>query len=149
MQKIRTPEILIFLALYWVRYNQEDLIKTRTAFPRLGRTGKPDLTLLLFIPPPCPGLRLPYLQGKSRQRDQTPCSRGQPVYVGWFLLPMEAEMLTEKSTRRMPLRQLLTHSEKCSRDLVEHLRNGLIHVLTEYRELSRPVRRRSSYPTLL
>jgi len=58
-------------------------------------------------------------------------------------------MLTEKSTRRMPLRQLLTHSEKCSRDLVEHLRNGLIHVLTEYRELSRPVRRRSSYPTLL
>ena len=58
-------------------------------------------------------------------------------------------MLTEKSTRRMPLRQLLTHSEKCSRDLIEHLKTGLIHVLTEYRELTRPVRRRSSYPTLL
>jgi hypothetical protein len=58
-------------------------------------------------------------------------------------------MLTEKSTRRMPLRQLLTHSEKCSRDLAEHIKTGLIHILLEYRELTRPVRRRSSYPTLL
>jgi hypothetical protein len=51
-------------------------------------------------------------------------------------------------TRRMPLRQLLTHSEKCARDLIEHLRATLGPNLAEFRELSRPVRRRSSYPTM-
>ncbi len=55
----------------------------------------------------------------------------------------------EKTTRRMPLRQLLTHSEKCTRDLIEHLRSSLGPLLSEFRELSRPVRRRSSYPTLM
>jgi hypothetical protein len=49
----------------------------------------------------------------------------------------------------MPLRQLLTHTEKCSRDLIEHLRAGLGPSLSEFRELSRPVRRRSSYPSLV
>jgi hypothetical protein len=49
----------------------------------------------------------------------------------------------------MPLRQLLTHSEKCSRDLIEHLRSTLGPILSEFRELSRPVRRRSHYPTLV
>jgi hypothetical protein len=58
-------------------------------------------------------------------------------------------MLTEKSVRRMPLRQLLTHSEKCTRDLIEHIRSSLIAYMTEYRELSRPVRRRSSYPSMI
>jgi hypothetical protein len=58
-------------------------------------------------------------------------------------------MLTEKSTRRMPLRQLLTHSEKCSRDLIDYLRGAMIPHLTELRELSRPVRRRSSYPSMI
>jgi hypothetical protein len=58
-------------------------------------------------------------------------------------------MMTEKSVRRMPLRQLLTHAEKCSRDLIEFVRSSLIPCLTEYRELSRPVRRRSSYPTMV
>ncbi len=58
-------------------------------------------------------------------------------------------MLTEKSVRRMPLRQLLTHSEKCTRDLIEHVRASILPYLTEYRELSRPVRRRSSYPSMI
>jgi hypothetical protein len=58
-------------------------------------------------------------------------------------------MLTEKSVRRMPLRQLLTHSEKCTRDLIEHVRSSLLPYMTEYRELSRPVRRRSSYPSMI
>ncbi len=58
-------------------------------------------------------------------------------------------MLTEKSVRRMPLRQLLMHSEKCTRDLIEHLLASLLPYLTEYRELSRPVRRRSSYPSMI
>ena len=58
-------------------------------------------------------------------------------------------MMTDKPVRRMPLRQLLTHSEKQSRDLIEFVRATLIPQLTELRELSRPVRRRSSYPTMI
>jgi hypothetical protein len=55
----------------------------------------------------------------------------------------------DKPVRRMPLRQLLTHSEKCSRDLIEHLRASLGPSLSEFRELSRPVRRRSHYPSMV
>lgn len=57
--------------------------------------------------------------------------------------------MAERIPRRMPLRQLLTHSEKCSRDLIEHLRATLGPALSEFRELSRPVRRRSSYPSFV
>lgn len=56
--------------------------------------------------------------------------------------------MVDKPVRRMPLRQLLTHSEKCARDLIEHLRAGLGPCLSEFRELSRPVRKRSHYPTI-
>jgi hypothetical protein len=52
-------------------------------------------------------------------------------------------------TRRMTLRQLLTYSEKCSRDLIDHFRGFLGPRLAEFRDLSRPVRRRSSYPTMM
>ena len=58
-------------------------------------------------------------------------------------------MMPDKSGRRMPLRELLTHTEKYTRDVMEHLRGELIPHLTEVRELSRPVRRRSSYPTMV
>lgn len=58
-------------------------------------------------------------------------------------------MNDEKPLRRMTLRQLLTHSEKCSRDLIEHLTASLLPRIGEFRDLSRPVRRRSHYPTLL
>jgi hypothetical protein len=58
-------------------------------------------------------------------------------------------MSAEKPFKRMPLRQLLTHSEKCTRDLIEHLRSTLGPVLSEFRDLTRPVRRRSPYPTMV
>lgn len=58
-------------------------------------------------------------------------------------------MSDDKPLRRMTLRQLLTHSEKCSRDLIEHLTASLLPRISEFRDLSRPVRRRSHYPTLL
>ena len=51
--------------------------------------------------------------------------------------------------QRMTLRQRLTHAEKCARDLIEHLHSNLLPRHTEFRDLSRPVRRRSHYPTLL
>ena len=58
-------------------------------------------------------------------------------------------MATDQPVRRMTLRQLLTHSEKCSRDLIEHLQATLMPRLGDYRDLSRPVRRRSHYPAMI
>ncbi len=57
-------------------------------------------------------------------------------------------MGNENQFRRMTLRQLVTHSEKCSKELFEHVQKGMISILTDFRELSRPVRRRSHYPKL-
>lgn len=58
-------------------------------------------------------------------------------------------MAVEKSGRRMTLRELMTHAEKCSRDLVEHYRATYLVRLSEFRDLSRPIRRRSHYPTMI
>jgi hypothetical protein len=66
--------------------------------------------------------------------------------------PFDAEggvMLTEKPIRRMTLRQLLTHAEKYSRDLIEHFNGTFLPKVTDFRDLSRPVRRKSHFPTLL
>jgi hypothetical protein len=55
----------------------------------------------------------------------------------------------DKPVRRMTLRQLLSHSEKCSRDLIELVRTGLLSQICDFRELCRPVRRRSHYPSMV
>jgi hypothetical protein len=49
----------------------------------------------------------------------------------------------------MTLRQLLTHAEKCARDLIEHCQVTLLSRISEFRDLSRPIRRRSHYPSML
>jgi hypothetical protein len=51
--------------------------------------------------------------------------------------------------RRMTLRQLLTSAEKCSRALADQLQSTLLPRAHDCRDLSRPVRRRSHYPTVL
>lgn len=56
-------------------------------------------------------------------------------------------MKIEKSTKRMTLREHLTHTEKCARDLAEHFKESLVPTTAEYRDLSRPVRKRSAFPT--
>ena len=58
-------------------------------------------------------------------------------------------MVIEKPTRRMTLRQQLTHAEKCTRDLIEHFQATMLPYLTDLRDLSRPVRRRSHYPAMV
>lgn len=58
-------------------------------------------------------------------------------------------MLTEKSFRRLPLRDLLTDAEKRTRDLAEHIHVTWLSRANDLRELARPLRRRSHYPTLL
>jgi hypothetical protein len=58
-------------------------------------------------------------------------------------------MVNEKPIHRMTLRERLTHAEKRARDLLEQIHANLLPRLMDFRDLSRPVRRRSHYPTLL
>ncbi len=58
-------------------------------------------------------------------------------------------MGSERPIRRMTLRQLLTHSEKCARDLTDLVHTNFLARVSDFRDLSRPVRRRSHYPTML
>jgi hypothetical protein len=58
-------------------------------------------------------------------------------------------MKLEKPAKRMTLRELLTHAEKCSRDLLDHYQGNVLPHTAEFRDLNRPVRRRSHYPTLM
>ncbi len=57
-------------------------------------------------------------------------------------------MATDKNARRLPLRQLLTHTEKHNRDLAELLHSDLTPKIADLHELSQPVRRRGQYPTV-
>lgn len=56
-------------------------------------------------------------------------------------------MKIDKPTKRMTLREHLTHTEKCCRDLISHCNGNMLTAVQEYRDLTRPVRRRSQYPT--
>jgi hypothetical protein len=58
-------------------------------------------------------------------------------------------MITDKPFRRLPLRELLTDAEKRTRDLVNHFTASWLLRAADLRDLSRPVRKRSHYPTLL
>lgn len=58
-------------------------------------------------------------------------------------------MKLEKPVKRMTLRELLTHSEKCTRDLIDHYHGNVLSYVADFRDLNRPVRRRSHYPTLI
>lgn len=50
--------------------------------------------------------------------------------------------------RRLPLRDLLTDAEKRARDLVEQVHVTFLSRAADLRELSRPVRKRSHFPTV-
>jgi C4-dicarboxylate-specific signal transduction histidine kinase len=58
-------------------------------------------------------------------------------------------MALEKSYRRLPLRDLMTDAEKRSRDLAEHINSTWDSTAADLRDLSRPLRRKSHYPTLV
>ena len=58
-------------------------------------------------------------------------------------------MVVERPARRMTLRQLLIHTEKCARDLSEQVNGTLMPRIADLRDLSRPIRRKSHYPTLI
>ena len=54
----------------------------------------------------------------------------------------------DKPVRRMTLRQLLSHSEKCARDLIEVVRTGYLSQICDFRELCRPVAMHNSLKKL-
>jgi hypothetical protein len=58
-------------------------------------------------------------------------------------------MKLEKPVKRMTLRELMTHAEKCSRDLIEHVQSNVLPYAADFRDLNRPVRRRSHYPAVI
>ena len=51
--------------------------------------------------------------------------------------------------RKVPLRDLLTEAEKLNRDLIEQMTSVWLERVGDLRELSRPIRKRSHYPTFL
>lgn len=53
-----------------------------------------------------------------------------------------------KPTVRMTLQELLTQAQKCARDLCEHFHAGVFNALTDFHEVSRPIRKRSRFPTV-
>jgi cell division protein FtsB len=57
-------------------------------------------------------------------------------------------MISERSFRRLPLRDLMTDAEKRTRDLIEHFTATWLARVADLRDLSRPIRKRSHYPTL-
>ncbi len=57
-------------------------------------------------------------------------------------------MSSDKPLRRLPLRQLLTSCDKCTRDMHELVQTHFLSRLGDCRELTRPVRRRTHYPTM-
>jgi hypothetical protein len=56
-------------------------------------------------------------------------------------------MPVEKTFRRLPLRDIITDAEKRTRDLIEHLNNTWLKQVAELRDLSRPTRKKSHFPT--
>jgi hypothetical protein len=57
-------------------------------------------------------------------------------------------MADNKSLRRLPLRQLLASSERTAREAHELVHTHLLPRISDFRDLSRPVRRKSHYPTM-
>ena len=58
-------------------------------------------------------------------------------------------MPPERTSRRLTLRDLITEAEKRARDTAEHVGTTWLTRATDLRDLSRPLRRKSNYPTLL
>ena len=58
-------------------------------------------------------------------------------------------MPADRPARRLPLRDLITDAEKKTRKMVEHLSTTLLQRAADLHDLSRPLRRKSHYPTLL
>jgi hypothetical protein len=58
-------------------------------------------------------------------------------------------MPIDKPTRRLPLRDLIFNAEKRTRDLLDRFGTSWLSRISDLRDLSRPSRKRSAYPTMI
>jgi hypothetical protein len=58
-------------------------------------------------------------------------------------------MAIDKPIRRLPLRDLITDAEKRTRDLIDRFTSALREYVEDLRDLSRPSRKKSAFPTLV
>lgn len=57
--------------------------------------------------------------------------------------------MADKTLRRLPMRQLLASSDKTTREIAELVHTHLLPRVVDFRDLSRPIRRKSHYPTMV
>ena len=57
--------------------------------------------------------------------------------------------MADPTLRRLPLRKLLASSDKTTREVAEMVHSHLLPRVVDFRDLSRPIRRKSQYPTML
>jgi len=57
--------------------------------------------------------------------------------------------MADKALRRLPLRKLLASSDKTTRDLAERVHTHMLPRINDFRDLSRPVRKKSAFPTVV
>jgi hypothetical protein len=57
--------------------------------------------------------------------------------------------MADKTLRRLPLRQLLANSDKVAREAAELVHTHLLPRVVDFRDLTRPIRRKSHYPTMV
>ena len=57
-------------------------------------------------------------------------------------------MADNKALRRLPLRQLLASSDRTARETADLVQTHLLPRLSDFRDLTRPVRRKSHYPAM-
>ena len=57
--------------------------------------------------------------------------------------------MADKALRRLPLRKLLASSDKATREVAELVHTHLLPRVADFRDLSRPVRRKSHFPTMM
>jgi hypothetical protein len=57
--------------------------------------------------------------------------------------------MSNLNLRRLPLRELLASSDKAARELAESVHTHLLPRIADFRDLSRPVRRKSQFPTMV
>lgn len=58
-------------------------------------------------------------------------------------------MAIPKPNRRLTLQQLLVHTEKHCKEVHDNFRITVWPSLSEFRDLARPVRKRSNFPTMV
>jgi hypothetical protein len=57
--------------------------------------------------------------------------------------------MSEKPLSRLSLRQLLTSTDKTSREMAELVYTHFVPRVSDFRDLTRPVRRKSQYPSMV